>query len=74
MNPKPDCKQDCRFSYGISSTTCMYFHPVYDKQGNNLNPDANITTRSLKCFTCNECWISRTRLGVTEFTKIEEKP
>ena len=47
MDPNPNCQKQCRFVYGMFTTTCMYFQPVYDKHGNNLNPDANITTGTM---------------------------
>lgn len=67
MNPNPDCKQDCRFVYGTSITTDMYYPPVYDKHGNNVNPDGNITRGSVKCWTCNTEWDYSTRYGKTSF-------
>ncbi len=39
-NPNPECpREDCRFSYGGGTTTCVYYPPVYDKNGVNINPD-----------------------------------
>lgn len=71
MNPNPNCQsEDCRFSFGMSITTAMYYHPVYDKHGNNINPDGNITSGSVKCSTCNKEWTYRTRYGETSY---EEK-
>ena len=40
-HPNPDCDRHCKFVYGYSVTTSMYYNPVYDKHGNNLNPDGN---------------------------------
>ena len=68
-NPKPFCDKDCRFSYGMSSTTCMYFDPIYDKNGVNINPDGNITTGSVHCSTCNTSWHTHTQYGKTTFTE-----
>lgn len=51
-------------------TTAMYYHPVYDKHGNNINPDGNITSGSVKCSTCNKEWTYHTRYGETSY---EEK-
>lgn len=72
MNPNPTCPNDnCRFHYGMSMTTSMYYHPVYDKSGNNINPDANITSGSVKCSTCNKEWNYSSQLGETSYTEIE---
>ena len=70
MNPDPSCEKDCRFEMGMSMTTCMYFPPVYDKHGNNLNPDGNITSGKISCRVCNRRWSYSTRLGETEFKEI----
>ena len=56
-NPNPNCpREDCRFSVGIEMTTSMYFPPVYDKKGNNINPDGNVTSGEMTCTTCNKKW------------------
>ena len=70
MNPDPSCEKDCRFEMGMSMTTCMYFPPVYDKHGNNLNPDGNITSGNISCHVCNRRWSYSTRLGQTEFAEV----
>lgn len=72
MNPNPTCQsEDCRFNYGVSMTTAMYYHPVYDKNGNNLNPDANITSGKVQCSMCNKTWYYSTQLGETVFKEIQ---
>ena len=72
MNPNPGCEGECRFQeHGMSMTTCMYFPPVYDKHGNNVNPDGNITSGGLHCTTCNKYWSYSTRYGETEFREVE---
>lgn len=68
-NPNPGCEGECRFQYGPSMTTAMYFPPTYDKHGNNLNPDGNITSAEVVCYTCGKKWFSRTKYGKTEFTE-----
>lgn len=50
----------------------MYFPPVYDKHGNNLNPDGNTTSSDVTCSTCNKKWNSSTRFGETTYTEISE--
>ena len=68
MNPNPTCKNDnCRFSFGMSMTTTTYYHPVYDKHGNNINPDMNITSGSVQCSTCNKAWTYHSQNGNTKY-------
>lgn len=70
-NPNPDCKEDCRFTQcGPATTTAMYFAPVYDKHGNNLNPDGNITTQQIRCTVCGKTWQSATQHGKTRYTEL----
>lgn len=57
MNPNPNCpREDCRFAFGAMSSTAMYFEPIYDKHGNNVNPDLNIRSGSVTCHTCGKKW------------------
>lgn len=71
-NPKPFCDKDCRFVYGYTTTTCMYYAPIYDKNGVNTNPDGNITSGRVKCTTCNTSWYSSTQYGKSTFTDITD--
>lgn len=72
MNPNPTCQNDnCRFHPGMSMTTCAYYPPVYDKHGNNINPDRNLTSGSIKCSTCNKEWTYHTQLGETTYTETQ---
>lgn len=70
INVNNGCELECRITYGPSSTTCAYYAPVYDKHGNNTNPDGNITTTMVKCFTCDTKWVARTQYGKTTFEKL----
>lgn len=70
-NPNPTCDKECRFSHGMTITTAMYFTPVYDKHGNNVNPDGNITSGEVKCLTCNKSWMSSTQYDKTTYTEIK---
>lgn len=45
-----------------STTTAMYFPPIY-KNGVNINPDRNITTTVCRCLNCNGIFSYRTRGG-----------
>lgn len=72
MNPNPNCsKSDCLFQQvGPSMTTAMYYAPVYDKYGNNLNPDGNTTSGSVKCITCDKSWSYHSRYNSTTYTPL----
>ena len=71
-SPNPTCQNDCRFStQGFSTTTAMYFDPIYDKKGNNLNPDGNITSGTIACSICNRQWVAKTQYGETLYKEIE---
>jgi hypothetical protein len=70
LNPNPDCKQDCRFQDHGSMTTAMYYAPVYDKHGNNLNPDGNTTTTAISCSVCGKQWSASTRYNETTFKEV----
>ena len=67
MNPNPTCEGECRFVHGTSMTTCMYYPPVYDKHGNNINPDMNSTSGSIDCNTCKTHWTYISSNGMTTY-------
>lgn len=60
----------CRISMSPSETTDMYFEPVYDGHGKNLNPDGNISSGSAKCGTCGKKWTYGRQFGETTFTEL----
>ena len=70
MNPNPTCELDCRFRIGMTSTTCAHYTPIYDKHGNNTNPDGNITTSEVYCNVCGKGWIGRTQYGKTTYKEV----
>ena len=70
MTPNPTCELDCRFSTSFGMTTAMYYPPVYDKHGVNVNPDMNVTSTTVNCSVCNKSWASSTRAGVSTFDEI----
>ena len=72
-NPNPTCEKECRFHSGFSTTTMMYYAPVYDKHGNNINPDGNITRGSVSCSVCNRSWTYATQFGETEYKEVKAK-
>jgi len=50
-------RDDCMIAdNGPSSSTSVYYPPIYDKQGNNINPDMNITTHPQRCLSCGKTW------------------
>lgn len=63
------CEGECRLKMGLSMTTAAYYPPVYDKHGNNLNPDGNVTSGSCECLTCGARWTYATQRGETVFKK-----
>lgn len=71
MNPNPSCQNECRFSFGPSMTTCAYYPPIYDKHGNNTNPDMNSTSGPVDCLTCKKHW---TYISVNGNTNYAEWP
>lgn len=65
-----NCNQQCRFTETPVMTTCMYYPPVYDKNGVNVNPDMNTTTFFVKCSVCKKEWKGATRGGETTYTEV----
>lgn len=66
METKFDCATPdrCRIQQvGPMTTTLMYFQPVYDGHGNNLNPDRNKTTSDFKCMTCGKTTRAQPQTG-----------
>lgn len=70
MNKPTDCEGECRYTYGPSFSTMAYYHPVYDKNGNNVNPDMNTSYGSVSCTTCNRKWSTATCNGHTKYTEL----
>lgn len=70
----PECeREDCRFQQtSPGMTTCMYYPPIYDKYGNNTNPDMNITTYNIKCSVCEKEFHAREQAGNTTYTSVEK--
>ncbi len=53
----PHCKKPTVRTEGMSMTTCMYFQPVYNEQGENTNPDRNTTTTDWHCNSCGNTYV-----------------
>lgn len=52
----PHCKKPTtRQDLGVSSTR-MYFSPIYDENGVNVNPDRNTITHAYKCNKCGQTY------------------
>lgn len=59
MNLPPECKDcpnECRIEFGMSMETCAYYPSIYNKQGENINPDRNTTTGEASCNACGKKW------------------
>ena len=67
-------REDCRLTESAGYTTCMYFQPVYDRHGNNLNPDRNVTKSELWCSVCNKRWAVSRCAGDISYTEMEPPP
>ena len=70
-NPNPTCDKDCRFTTGAGSRTCAYYQPIYDKHGNNINPDMNTTTYSMSCLVCGMEWLVEEQNGKTTIEELK---
>ena len=72
-NPNPDCERnDCQFIHGDMRTTCAAYIPIYDKNGVNINPDANTTSFKVNCLSCGKIWRGQTSMDVTTYEEIEK--
>lgn len=69
-SPNPSCNNDCRFVQGQSMTTMAYYHPAFDKYGNDINPNGNTSTCEISCTVCGKVWLSRTQYGETTYTEL----
>ncbi len=49
-------RSDCRFYITNTVRTAAYTLPAYDRKGNNLQADLNITTGNLSCSSCERKW------------------
>lgn len=66
-NPNPTCGKECRFTFGQEFQTAAYYPPVYDKNGNIVSTDGNITSGACDCLTCGKHWTYIARYGVPKF-------
>ena len=75
VTPNPTCKLECRFITSFGLTTGMYYPPIYNKHGVNINPDRNTTAATkVDCTQCNRSWNAITYFAdgkhQTEYTEI----
>ena len=49
-------RQDCKFEVMSEVSTLVYYPPIYDKNGNNLNSDGNKVFINYRCRTCGDMW------------------
>lgn len=64
-NPNPNCDKECLFTKGDYITTLVEYTPMYDKHGNNINPDRNTTYYNISCMTCRKIWCAEECMGET---------
>lgn len=61
--PDKNCEGDCRYEIESEITTLAAHTPIYDKNGNNINPDPNIIYGKIFCSTCNRLWSYKKQYG-----------
>lgn len=75
--PNHNCpRNDCRYVVGVEMTTSVYYKPIYNKQGENINPDGNVTSGEMYCSSCNKKWTYKTQYGNTTYKEVsgEQNP
>lgn len=50
----PNCQKSTRRQHKGSTSTLMNYQPIYDENGNNINPDRNISTSYYDCLDCDK--------------------
>jgi len=51
-------------------STTVYYEPMYDKHGNNLNPDMNKSNTPIECGICDRRWSATTQGGKTTYEEL----
>jgi len=54
----PEGRDDCRFTEGGASTTCLHSPIVRDRSGKPVGGGCNRIAMSVSCSVCNKQWIS----------------
>lgn len=70
--PNTDCKRNCRYRIDRSVTTAMFYTPIYDKLGNNVNHDQNTTMSTITCTTCEKTWLVTIKGSDITYTEKED--
>ncbi len=73
VNPNPGCLKNCQFmEIGPTTSTLVYYEPVYNKNGQCNNPNSgNMVRGKTKCLTCNRTWSHETMSGASKFTEVK---
>jgi hypothetical protein len=50
------CKEATFVPIGGAITTLMYFQPMYNREGKNINPDRNLVRQTFQCTVCKKHW------------------
>ena len=53
----PEGREDCLFEpVGAAWKTDVYYQPRYNRKGENINPDRNVTSGEVACVKCGALW------------------
>lgn len=66
-----DCDKSCAIQFTEGTSTSMYFPPIYNKHGININPDGNSVNGKCMCTTCMKQWKYILQFGDTTFEEIK---
>ena len=66
--PETECT-DCRFKFGNTFATAVYYEPLYDKNGNKISTDGNKLSGECDCVECGRHWTFISTHGKTTFTE-----
>jgi len=53
----PHCEKPTKRTGGIGGVTLVYYPPVYDENGENINPDRNTRTSQYHCHECDKDYV-----------------
>lgn len=51
-----DTPDECQFVHSTVSSTLMYFQPIFNRKGQNINPDRNTKSYDISCQKCGKIW------------------
>lgn len=67
----PECPnktpKECVFSHWSSSSTCLGWTPKFNRDGEMINDNPNITTTRMSCNICGKYWDAKTSYNDTTF-------